>query len=359
MRILLLFGGLLGASRGTPSRARNLASALAAKDGIELLALSRECELKLPGVEHRSLEQTTLEQAVADFRPQLVYGQTHKALPALAALRGTLRVVDLHGDPVAEKLEERWRPLHRRLRSAFAVWRRTRIRRRGLDGLTVVSHTLERAVEPLGLPVQLVWGGVDPGLFSPTTITTPGDKLTIGYAGNFQPYQGLPTLLEAVGSLVARGRDLELILVGDPGATGVDRLARQLLGERVTLAGQVAYEAVPEALARANVLVIPRPDSRPARAGFPSKLPEYMALGKALVITDVGDQGRVVRDGESGLVVPPSSSSALAAALERLRDEPLRDRLGQTARAVAQDELSWRAATDSLLDFFVRLQNQP
>lgn len=354
MRILVFFGDRLDVSRGTPSRARNMARALAAKDGVEVFVLSRDEELEIAGGGHANLDQVPLKEAVADFRPTVVYGHTHKALPLLAPLDGCVRVADLHGDPVAEKLEERDRPVVGRLRSAASLWLLERRFLGKVDGLTVVSDLLAQRTLKRRLPTRVIWGGVDPNLFK-ATAEDRGEELIVGYAGNFRPYQGLPILIEAACQRVASGADLRLLLIGDPGRTGIDRLAKERLPGRVELTGPVDYEDVPSALARANVLVIPRPDSKTARAGFPSKLPEYMALGKALVVTDVGEQGRAVKDGVSGLVVRPDDPSALAGALDSLRQPALRERLGRCARAEAEGPLNWKTIADELLDFFSEL----
>lgn len=355
MRVLVYFGGRLEVSRGTPSRARNMVRALALKPGVEVSVLSRDSKLDRLDVHHWCTAEVSLAEAVDRFRPTVVYGHTHKALPAMAPLSGCLRVVDLHGDPVAEKLAETHRPWPRRLQSAASLWLTERRFTGRMDGLTVVSRFLARRIEHFGVPTRVVWGGVDPTLFS-ASAGDGGETLVIGYAGNFRPYQGLPTLIEAAGRLAAGRADLRLLLIGDPGSSGVDRLAERKLPGRVELTGQLQYEEVPKALARANVLVIPRPDSRTARAGFPSKLPEYMALGKALVVTDVGEQGRAVRHEESGLVVPPDDPAALAAALDRLRQAELRDRLGRAARAAAESNLNWNTIADELVQFFTQVE---
>ncbi|MFQ5350664.1 MAG: glycosyltransferase [Thermoanaerobaculia bacterium] len=66
---------------------------------------------------------------------------------------------------------------------------------------------------------------------------------------------------------------------------------------------------------------------------------------------DVGDQRRVVRDGNNGLVIPPGSPAALAAALERLADPQLRRRLGRAARHDAETRLSWEGLGEILQEF--------
>ncbi len=201
-----------------------------------------------------------------------------------------------------------------------------------------MTANLERHVRRLGKPVEVVWGGVDTELFSAPP-RRPGERLTVGYAGNFRPYQGLPLLVEAV---VAAGPGFELLLVGD--RTGGERLverARAALGERLHLRDAVPYREIPTVLAAADILVVPRPDSRSARFGFPSKLPEYLALARPVVVTDVGEQARVVEHGVTGWVVAAGSAPALTAALHRLTDAELRQRLAAAGRQAAESRLGW------------------
>src|SRR5204863_4532684 len=73
--------------------------------------------------------------------------------------------------------------------------------------------------------------------------------------------------------------------------------------------------------------------------GMSNALLEYMAAGRAIVATDVGANGRLVRDGEHGLLVRPGDAAALAAGIDRLlRDPALARRLGAAARQRVREE---------------------
>lgn len=373
MRILVFFGASLLEPRGTPSRARNLTLALTAAgcsvatvSGDPPAAVSRE--LGAAGVKtfqaapsnRRGPADRGLGAAARAFAPDLVFGHTHKALAPLAALRPPgapagrpLLVADLHGDLAAERWQRPGRSGPRRLLSALRVAAGEAFRMPRMDAVTVVSSALAERVRPYGVPVKVLWGGVDPSHFRPSTAGGhDGDALRIAYAGNFLPYQGVGTLLDAAELLLRRHRRLELLLVGDlDTAPQVRRRARELFGPRLTAPGLVPYQRVPELLAGADVLVVPRPDHRTARFGFPSKLPEYLAVGRPVVATDVGEQGRLIRDGETGLLVPPGDAAALAAALDRLRDPLLRRRLGTAGREFAAARLTWTAIAGELLAF--------
>ena len=73
---------------------------------------------------------------------------------------------------------------------------------------------------------------------------------------------------------------------------------------------------------------------------FPCKLAEYMSMGKAIVVTDVGDHAEMVSHLETGLLVEPNPS-ALADAFLALEDSEMRNRLGKAAREYALNSLSW------------------
>jgi len=72
--------------------------------------------------------------------------------------------------------------------------------------------------------------------------------------------------------------------------------------------------------------------------------------GKPLIGTNIGGIPEIVRDGENGILVPPSDFKALSAAIIRLlSDRELRDRLSQNSLRIANSEYTWDAATKRLL----------
>ena len=118
---------------------------------------------------------------------------------------------------------------------------------------------------------------------------------------------------------VAGGGPLEAELRGLATRLGLDRRV-MLLGER---------EDARDILALADVVVLPS-----LWEGLPLVLLEAAQLGKAVVATGIDGVREVLRDGETGLLVPPARPEALAEAVSRLLAEPgLAARLGEAARA--------------------------
>jgi glycosyltransferase involved in cell wall biosynthesis len=101
------------------------------------------------------------------------------------------------------------------------------------------------------------------------------------------------------------------------------------IGARVHLLG--FRDDVQDILAAGDLFVMPS-----LSEGLPLALVEAMSFGLPVVVSGVGGIPEVVTDGVDGLLVPPSDSTALAAALRTLLDDPaLRRRLGTAARARA------------------------
>jgi glycosyltransferase involved in cell wall biosynthesis len=116
----------------------------------------------------------------------------------------------------------------------------------------------------------------------------------------------------------------------------------------VECVGAVPHEAMPAALAAADVGVAPFDLSahKPLTLGFywsPLKVFEYMATGLPVVAPAVDRIPRLVTHEREGLLYDPQHPGALAKALERLMDGSLRQRLGSAARDRALHEYSWSA----------------
>jgi glycosyltransferase involved in cell wall biosynthesis len=157
------------------------------------------------------------------------------------------------------------------------------------------------------------------------TLTTP----LLAVAAVLRPEKALHVLLDALALVAPQVPDVQLAIAGDGPCRGelesqTDRLG---LRDRVHFLG--VRRDVDAVLTAADVGVMSS-----EWEGMPLFLFECMAADTALVATNVGGIPEVVRDGETGLLVPPGEPPALAAALIRiLRDPGLRGRLATAASA--------------------------
>ncbi len=125
----------------------------------------------------------------------------------------------------------------------------------------------------------------------------------------------------------------------------------------MTFAGGVAHQDVPQYLAAMDVAVAPYP----ALEDFyysPIKLYEYMAAGRAVVASRVGQVAETIEDGVNGLLFDPGDRTGLINCLRRLqKDMALRNELGRRASATCSDH-TWDRNAARVLDWVEPLVNR-
>jgi glycosyltransferase involved in cell wall biosynthesis len=181
------------------------------------------------------------------------------------------------------------------------------------------------ALEPgLSGKVHVIHNGVDRREVrpQPSARPAPNTRPLILNIGMFKEFKGHDVLVQALHLLVTRGRDVRLIIVGATGPT-LDSTRAQIrtlaLCDRVNLEFDLPNEQVWDRLAEASVFVL---SSR--RESFGIAVLEAGLAGTPVVATRVGGIPEIVDDGITGQLVPPDDPDALAAAIERVLDEPER-----------------------------------
>lgn len=177
----------------------------------------------------------------------------------------------------------------------------------------------------------------------------PGAPVVL-YSGTFEPYQGLPTLLDAATAVLAAVPDAVFVLVGRTGVeigAALPQLPALEARGAVRVVERQPREAMPHFLALADVLVSPR-----AYGGnLPLKVFDYLAAGRAIVATDIPTHRAVLTD-DLGVLVPPRAPALAQAIVGLLRDAPRRARLGAAARAYAEAHLGWMSFVRSVGDLY-------
>lgn len=188
--------------------------------------------------------------------------------------------------------------------------------------------------------VCTVYVGIPTALFRAEPPPPDGDRLRLLCVARFQEKKGLDTLLDACGLLRDRGVRFHLVLIGD----GPERAELEARAQRLALAGWVELpgprpqEEVAAALKAAHVFVMPcRRDRTGDMDGIPTVFMEALATARPVVSCAVSGVPELVRDGETGILVPPDDPAALADAVGRLAaDAGLRARLGAQGRALVE-----------------------
>lgn len=203
-----------------------------------------------------------------------------------------------------------------------------------LLGEGVTAGTLA-CIAPATAPSEL--GG------APPNVAGSGGGM-VCYAGNLDGYQNLDFLLRSFAAVRADEPRARLVLLTHADARAqAERLTLQGLGAGVEIVQASSYDEVRAHLAEADVAVSPRAE----RSGFPMKLLNYMAVGKAIVACAGSAKG--LEDGVTGRVVPDDAPDAFAAAIRALlRDPAERARLGAAARRAVESPAAWEQVLDRL-----------
>jgi glycosyltransferase involved in cell wall biosynthesis len=194
---------------------------------------------------------------------------------------------------------------------------------------------------------------VDPPIEVSASIGWPGQGMRLLAVGRLAYYKGVSVLLDAV----ARSPGCGLLVIGE----GEQRVAlEQRIGElgladRVRLCGAVDDETLEAAYSGCDVLALASIDRAEA---FGLVLLEAMRHGKPCIATMVAGSGmgEVVRDRKTGLLVPPGSADALAAAIARYSDDPgLRRSHGEAGRQRWESHYRIGPGTSRISALYARL----
>lgn len=223
------------------------------------------------------------------------------------------------------------------------------------------SYVRLQARAPDRAKVLRIPNGIDHRRFTARTGQPTGVPLLLCVA-RLVAKKGVATLIRACAVLAERGVAYRCQVVGDgPLRAPLAGLIADLgLTTRVRLLGALDQRAVLRSYGEAAVFVLPcRIADDGDRDALPVAILEAMSVGVPVIATPVAGIREVVRDGDTGLLVPPASPVALADAIERLlADRPLRTRLATAARPVA-DGFDLRASAGRLRRLFAGAEPGP
>jgi len=175
---------------------------------------------------------------------------------------------------------------------------------------------------------------------------------TILYSGRLNRFKGLIDLVEAFRGIHEEHPDWMLKIVGDgPLRDSLETIIGQYgLDENIVLLGDRPYQDNLKMINEAEIIVLPS-----YVEGVPLILIESMAMGKAIVTTDVGAISRhLIEDGKNGLLVPPGRVEDIMKAISNLiSDNQYRDRLSKNARIKAEN-LTLDRMTERTLETYIK-----
>jgi glycosyltransferase involved in cell wall biosynthesis len=199
----------------------------------------------------------------------------------------------------------------------------------------VREYVIAQGANPLTTFVQA--NGVDLAKFNPTgkvaEIFLSKKTPIIGFSGSLKPWHGLEDLVEAFRYLKHRRVPCQLLIVGDgPMQSWIDGYAKGAnLSDQIHLTGWMPHSQIPELIRAMDIAVAPYPHIEQFYFS-PLKLFEYMACGRAVVASRIGQIVEVIEHGKNGILFEPGNPAALAACLEALLiDECGRNQIANAA----------------------------
>lgn len=229
----------------------------------------------------------------------------------------------------------------------------------GAAGITVITEALNE-FNHADRPHRVARPGIDLERFRPNLEPHPRKELglapddfvlvyhgTIHYANQHE----MLSLYLAVKLLQRRGHRVRLVRLGHSEFGGPDPRSFRALGDGVIELGPIAWRDIPAYLAVADAYVQPGPPDDFNRYRLPSKLPEFLAMGRPVILPHC-NIGNDLTHGENALLLEQGNAMEIVTHIEKLLvDRELARRLGAGARRFAAEQLSWQANAAGLADF--------
>lgn len=246
------------------------------------------------------------------------------------------------------------------------------------DLITCVSRALQEQLVQNGVSESKIIvnpNGVDPNKYRPELsgkavrkiFNIDQDKIVVGFIGTYGAWHGAEILAQAFANTVSSreyGEKLHFMFIGDgQRMPDVKRIISSSgFQEKCSFTGVVPQNEGPDYLAACDILVSPQiknPDGTPF-FGSPTKLFEYMAMGKAIIASNMEQLAEVCENGKTALLCEPGSVSELSDAILRLAsDKALRDRLGANARKEVCEKYTWEIHTKKIVEALQRKMEAP
>jgi glycosyltransferase involved in cell wall biosynthesis len=168
------------------------------------------------------------------------------------------------------------------------------------DGVVCVSPYLKGYASELRKDeIEVISNGVEPGLFKPLKRKKNKIPLCV-YCGRLDSWAGTEIIEKLAQKFYRHHKKINFLLVGE------GPIERLILPD-LTIRRSIPHTGVPKVLAKADIVLIPFPDSKIAHASSPIKLFEAMAMKKPIVASDVGGVNAVIKHNYNGVLCNPKN----------------------------------------------------
>jgi glycosyltransferase involved in cell wall biosynthesis len=228
---------------------------------------------------------------------------------------------------------------------------------------TVICSLLEKKAISLGVPPETILNlpnGADTENLlvldladARRQVGLPQDAFIIGYVGSiFQRDAAL--MAAAFDDLTERLPQTHLVVAG---YCPLDLRPMVKKPDHIIQTGYLQLPMLNIYLAASNVFWLPLCDSSANRGRFPLKLTDYLAIGRPIVATAVGDVQIVMQQNGVGLLCQPVSADLAEKTMTLFNDSELRRTLGEQARRIAEERFDWKNLAVQLEDLYRSASN--
>lgn len=210
--------------------------------------------------------------------------------------------------------------------------------------------------------ITVIPNGIDPEEFKPIPRDQQlaqelgcASKTVVGYISSLRKMEGIEYLLKALAKI---NENLVALIVGDgPERARLTRLANDLgVAAKVHFIGQVPHEKIKQYYSLIDIFVVPRKKEKVCEMVTPLKPLEAMAMGKCVLMSDVGGLRELAGDGKTAVFFEPENPDALAEKLQMLvSSEEARQSIGANARKYVLAERSWRSLVKEYVPLYQKL----
>ena len=170
---------------------------------------------------------------------------------------------------------------------------------------------------------------------------------------------GINILIEAFNKIANEYPNLNLYLVGGwnyDTPSHLKRINELRLEDRIHWVGEYSRDTIPSIICNAKLLVLPRPDSKQAQGGFPTKLGEYLATGRPVCATTVGEIPEYLEDKKSVYFAKPGSVKSFVNAMSNaLKNDKQANNVGEQGKKVAELYFNKKTQSITLYNFLKQL----
>ncbi len=302
----------------------------------------------------------TLLRVIDDFHPEFVYERYSPfglAGGTIAKKKGIFHTLEVNALLAAEGKSYR----KQALQEANELIEQAAFNNTSL--IITVSDQLRESLIASGISpgkVITVPNGVDEMFFAPLQHSLRENfegKIVIGFIGSLKAWHGIDILADSFRKL-ADDPIYHLLVVGDGPMRKILRQLEDELPGRVTCTGGISHEQVPEYIDAMDIAVAPYPQLEEFYFS-PLKVLEYMARGKAIIASNIGQIAELIYHGETGWMVPAGDIDSFVKAIRLLsHDQSLREKMGQKAAKEVREQHSWRHRATYILDIISKTRTK-